>query len=110
MKKTQAKQIEAINLFTELLTQLQQRPAQPSTDRLIETLTTGIQRVDHQAQTPELEAKAVYTNLNQFIFADHLTLTPTEGQALKAIERFAQSTGTWGGLNSLNTTNMWASK
>lgn len=53
------------------------------------------------------EAKWAYQRLNQVMLAEHLKLNDEAKEALATIKKIAGSDGAFGGLNTLNATNVW---
>lgn len=53
------------------------------------------------------EAKWAYQLLNQVMLAEHLKLDDEAKEALATIKKIAESDGAFGGLNTLNATNVW---
>lgn len=53
------------------------------------------------------EAKWAYQRLNQVMLAEHLKLDDEAKEALATIKKIAGSDGAFGGLNTLNATNVW---
>ena len=53
------------------------------------------------------EAKWAYQRLNQVMLAEHLKLDDEAKEALATIKKIAESDGAFGGLNTLNATNVW---
>ncbi|KRL54371.1 bacteriocin immunity protein [Furfurilactobacillus rossiae] len=76
---------------------------------LLEIIDQSSEKLAHQQQTPQNEARSVYQNINTMCLADHLKLTADEGAALRKIGDAAQPKSAWQGLNNFNTVNTWPS-
>ncbi|MYV17200.1 bacteriocin immunity protein [Furfurilactobacillus milii] len=99
-----------LNLFSEFRKSVATANEQENNrQHLLEIIDQSIEKLSHQQQTPQNEARSVYQNINTMCLADHLKLTANEGSALKKISDAAQPKSAWQGLNSFNTANTWPS-
>lgn len=70
-----------------------------------EFLNNSIKRIEKKQQTPQLEARAVFQNLNMMAMSYHIKFSEKEYALLNKIEKSSQSI--WSGINSYNASNMW---
>ncbi len=99
-----------LNLFSEFKQALVTVNAQTN-DRqhLLSIIDSASEKLNHKNQTPQNEARAVYQNISTMCLADHIKLTPAEGDAIKKIGAAAQPKSALQGMNIFNTANTWPS-
>lgn len=78
--------------------------------QIIDLLNSAIKRVAKGAQTPELQARAVFQNVHTICLVDKIKLSAKEADILNKIDQFSHSKGIWGEMNTLGISNMWISK
>lgn len=110
MKKKEDEQT-AINLFNTFKQLILEKSSQDNRySRILEVLNVAIERVVKGSQTPQLQAQSVFQNICIMCFVDKIKLNVEEADTLKNIGKFSHPKGIWGGMNTLNISNMWLSK
>lgn len=100
----------ALNLFTSLQKNIKCKGNDKKYQNILSILRTAIKRIQHQQQTPELEARFVYQNICTTCFVDKIVLSDDDNLILKKIDSLSHSKGIWGEMNTLSIANTWGSK
>ncbi|AMV62963.1 hypothetical protein IV84_GL001759 [Pediococcus damnosus] len=109
LKKHDNNKQTIIELFKQLSILFETRDDSIKISRFTSVLDQGIKKVESEQQTPQLEVRAVYTNIMEYTFVDKIKLSKKEAKILQEINDFSHSKGVWGELNMLSTSNFWPS-